>query len=397
MKSIRLLVARVLVLLPGVGVSQPADFDPALARDLSALCATHTFRDLYGSDAAIMPEGYTLIHTSTPRGMDNLFQVFRKGAMGVIEVRGSTADPLSWMENIHAAMLPARGTVEIDGRPFEYHFADDTAAAVHAGYTLGVAFIADEVVEQLRSLDRQGVHDIVITGHSQGGALAHLLRAHLEHLPTGRVPARLRFRTYAFANPMVGNAAFAKGYGEAFCSTGTSFSIINPEDPVPGMPLAYHDHRIFSSGTLNGMVSGQDGYDVRSVARSALFRMFRGTLTDLAQYTSTSVEKRIAKPVGEVRLPPYREEMNYAPMPERVLLEPFPYPLILRDSTILENDSIMRANPRDEDGVFHNKALYRKAPGFFQHKPYNYFVAILRRWFPDRYAALRVKVLPENL
>ena len=397
MRLLRTIGPGVLAVLSMSGRAQPAAFDPALARDLSALCATHTFRDLYGSDAAIMPEGYALIHTSTPRGMDNLFQVFRKGAMGVIEVRGSTADPLSWMENIHAAMLPAEGTVVIDGRPFDYHFTDDTAAAVHAGYTLGVAFIAEEVVEQLRILDRQGVHDIVITGHSQGGALAHLLRAHLEHLPTSRVPAHLRFRTYAFANPMVGNAAFARWYGEAFCTTGTSFSIINPEDPVPGMPLAYHDQRMFSAGTLNAMMSGQDGYDVRSVARSALFRMFRGTLTDLAQYTSSSVEKRIAKPVGEVRLPPYREELNYAVMPERVVLDPFPYPLILRDSTILSNDSIMRANPRDEHGVFENKALYRKAPGFFQHKPYNYFVAILRRWFPDRYAALRVKVLPENL
>ncbi|MBV6404478.1 MAG: hypothetical protein IT228_13795 [Flavobacteriales bacterium] len=377
--------------------AQPAGFDPALARDLSALCTTHTFRDLYGSDAAILPEGYERLHTSEPRGMDNLFQVFRKGAMGVIEVRGSTADPLSWMENVHAAMLPAIGTVVVDGRPFDYHFADDTAAAVHAGYTLGVAFIADEVEEQLRALDREGVHDIVLTGHSQGGALVQLLRAYLEHRPVDRVPARVRFRTYAFANPMVGNAAFVREYERAYCSSGTSFSIINPEDPVPGMPLAFHDHRIFSAATVNGMVSGQDGYDMRSLARSALFRMFRGTVTDLAQYISASVEKRIAKPVGEVRLPPYREEMNYTPMPGRVALEPFPYPLILRDSTILTNDSIMRANPRDAQGVFLNKDLYRRAPGFFQHKPYNYHVAILRRWFPERYSALRVKVLPENL
>ncbi len=378
-------------------MAQPAGFDPVLARDLSALCTTHTFRDLYGSDEAIMPAGYERLHTSAPRGMDNLFQVFRKGPLGVIELRGSTADPLSWMENVHAAMLPARGTILLDGRPFDYHFADDTAAAVHAGYTLGVAFVVDEVLEQLLLLDRQGVHDIVITGHSQGGALAQLVRAHLEHLPVDQVPVRARFRTYAFANPMVGNAAFAREYDRAYCSSGTSFSIINPEDPVPGMPLAYHDHRIFSAATLNGMASGQDGYDMRSLARSALFRMFRGTVTDLAQYVSSSVEKRIARPVGEVKLPPYREEMNYVPMPGRVPLAPFPYPLILRDSTILTNDSLLRANPRDEQGVFLNKELYRRAPGFYQHKPYNYHVAILRRWFPERYGALRVKVLPENL
>ena len=372
-------------------------FDPALAADLSALCATHTFQDLYGSDAAILPAGYERLYVSEPRGLDNLFQVFRKGGMGVIEIRGSTADPLSWMENMHAAMIPAEGSLTVDGKRFDYRFADDTTAAVHAGYTLGISFIAPEVVEQIRALDGQGVDDIVITGHSQGGALALLLRAYLENLPARRVPARVRFRTYAFANPMVGNTAFADIYRKAYCDDGTSFSIINPADPVPGMPLSFLDHPIFSSATLNGIIGGQQGYDAKSLARSALLRMVRGGLSGVARYASNSVDKRISGPVGEVEMPPYRKELNYAVMPERIELEPFPYPLVLRDSTILANDSLMRAYPRDAQGVFLDKDLYRKTPSFYHHKPYNYYVAVLRRWFPQRYEELRVKVLPENL
>lgn len=382
---------------PALATPGAPGFDPALAADLSALCATHTFQDLYGSDAAILPAGYERVYVSEPRGMDNLFQVFRHGSMGVIEIRGSTADPLSWMENMHAAMIPAEGTITVDGEPFVYRFADDTAAAVHAGYALGISFIAADVLDQVRALHQQGVDDVTITGHSQGGALALLLRAYLENLPTGRLPGKTRFSTYAFANPMVGNAAFAGTYRKAYCETGTSFSIINPADPVPGMPMSFLDHPIFSAATLDGIIGGQEGYDTRSLARSAVLRMMRGKLSGLARFASNSVDKRISGSVGDVVMPPYRKEVNYAVMPERIELEPFPYPLILRDSTILANDSIMKANPRDAQGVFLNKELYRKAPGFYQHKPYNYHVAILRRWFPQRYAELRVKILPENL
>ncbi|HNE81968.1 MAG TPA: hypothetical protein PKX39_15395, partial [Flavobacteriales bacterium] len=137
---------------PALATPGAPGFDPALAADLSALCATHTFQDLYGSDAAILPAGYERVYVSEPRGMDNLFQVFRHGSMGVIEIRGSTADPLSWMENMHAAMIPAEGTITVDGEPFVYRFADDTAAAVHAGYALGISFIAADVLDQVRAL-----------------------------------------------------------------------------------------------------------------------------------------------------------------------------------------------------------------------------------------------------
>jgi hypothetical protein len=360
-------------------------FDANEARDLMALCVTHTLQELYGSDTAIIPAGYERLYASEPVGLDNKIQVFRKGTLGVIEIRGSTADPLSWMENMHASMIPAKGTIRIGERNFKYVFADEKAASVHAGYALGIAFIADDAVKQIAALNEQGVHDFLITGHSQGGALAHLLRAYLSHLSGHRLSHENRFKTYAFANPMLGNRAFATEYAHDFADPGMSFSIINPQDPVPGMPLNYKDGKLITMDRIVGSIIGTEELDVKGTARSAAIRLFRGSIAGVTHYASSSIERRIANTVGEVRMPPYRDEINYEPMSARIDLDAFPYPRMLKD-------------PSAAHGTGANDAeLYREEPSFYQHKPYNYYVAVLRKYFPAEHHALVVKVLPENL
>lgn len=372
-------------------------FDPTEARDLSALCATHTFKELYGDDAAMISDGYQRVYESPVMGMDNKFQLFRKGDAAVLEISGSTSNAISWMENIQAAMIPAQGVIRIDGQPFPYRFASDTAAAVHAGYALGIACIANDAVARLRQLTDNGVRDLFITGHSQGGALALLLRAHLHHLPPSAIGAPLRIKTYAFAHPMVGNRAFMDEFTETQAGGHGCFSLMNPSDPVPRMPLAYDDGRLVSSDRVFAVITGKEPLDAMGRVRSAAIKMLRRPITGIAAYLSSSVEKRIAGTLGEVDLPPYRNEINYAPMKGRVDLEPFAYPVCLKDSSCLRNDSILRVEPRDSDGHFTNPELYRKEPTFYQHKPYNYHVAVLRRWFPKDYDALDRKFLVENL
>ncbi|MBK6342993.1 MAG: hypothetical protein IPF41_10485 [Flavobacteriales bacterium] len=372
-------------------------FDPAEARDLSALCATHTFKELYGDDAEMIPDGYQRVYESPVMGMDNKFQLFRKGDAAVLEIRGSTSSAISWMENIQAAMIPAQGVIRIDGRPFPYRFASDTAASVHAGYALGIACIANDAVARIRQLTENGVRDLIITGHSQGGALALLLRAYLHHLPSSATGATLRIKAYAFAHPMVGNRAFMDEFTETHASGLGCFSLVNPADPVPRMPLAYDDGRLVSSDRVFAVITGQEPLDPMGRVRSAAIKMLRRPITGITAYLSGSVEKRIAGSVGEVELPPYRSEINYAPMKGRMDLEPFAYPVCLKDSSCLRNDSIMRVEPRDANGHFTNPELYRKEPTFYQHKPYNYHVAVLRRWFPKDFEAIRMKWLPENL
>jgi hypothetical protein len=145
------------------------------------------------------------------------------------------------------------------------------------------------------------------------------------------------------------------------------------------------------------VITGQEPLDPMGRVRSAAIKMLRRPITGITAYLSGSVEKRIASTVGEVELPPYRDEINYAPMEGRMDLEPFAYPACLKDSSCLRNDSILRVEPRDAEGHFTNPELYRKEPSFYQHKPYNYHVAVLRRWFPLEFDALPRKFLHENL
>ena len=70
---------------------------------------------------------------------------------------------------------------------------------------------------------------------------------------------------------------------------------------------------------------------------------------------------------------------------------------MLRDSSILENDSLMAIYTRDSQGNFEDKSLYKKASKMYQHKPHNYYVGILKKFYPEQYAVLPKKYLDENL
>jgi len=115
------------------------------ARDMIALCNSFTFLKLFNSDDEILPLVYKKRYTSSVLGMDNLYQVYQKGDVAIINFRGSTAEKISWLENIYSSMIPAEGKIEISGKKFKYCFAEDKAATVHAGYALATAFLYQDL------------------------------------------------------------------------------------------------------------------------------------------------------------------------------------------------------------------------------------------------------------
>ena len=163
------------------------------ARDMIMICNSFTYLDLYEDDEDILPEGYEKRYTSGTFGMDNKYQVYVKGNIAVINFRGSTDKQLSWIQNFHASMIPAKGVIKVNGKKFEYCFAKDTAAAVHSGYALGIAFLEQELMVRIKSLNNEGIYNIILTGHSQGGALANMFRAYLENLPSNIRPGKTFF------------------------------------------------------------------------------------------------------------------------------------------------------------------------------------------------------------
>ena len=341
------------------GQLQPG-FQPDEARDMIMLCNTHTFIDLYGSDEKMIPGGYTRIYSSVATPLDTKFEVFRKGNVGVIEFRGSTASMMSWMVNVHSSMIPAEGRMVINGNRFDYEFAEDTSAAVHAGFALVIGTIAEEVLGQLKELHKLGVSNVIITGHSQGGALAHLMRAYLEHLPRRKLPTHMEFKTYSFAAPMVGDRAFATEYEREYCTRLSSFSIIEPEDPVPDMPIAYSEGNAFSMQNILAMMTG--GQSIKNNAKNALLNLFSGGMEKITGAADVSIAKRVEGAVGEVVMPDYRKEWNYYPMATKIELDVFEYPKVLVEPK--------PGNETVEDGSSTpSKPEYKKEPSFFHYKP----------------------------
>ena len=365
-------------------------FNPEEAKEMIALCNSYTYLDLYQDDSAIIPNGYKCIYSSPVVGLDNMFQVYTKEKLGVINFRGSTDKKSSWLENIHSALIPVEGTITIQDTKFNYKFASDTAAYIHSGYALSMAYLHEGILEQIKNLNKQGITNIILTGHSQGGALAILTRAYLEFTAKNKLLAKNTFKVYTFAQPMAGNKEFAKEYNNSFCTPGMSYSLINPDDAVPNMPLSYNDTS-FVRDNLLSLFSKDQTVDKTQLLREGLMLLFEDKLKGTASKFGESVSKQIEKELGHIEMPKPSGEINFAQVGNIIFLSPPEYPLEMKDSTLLHDAEFMSAHPRDKNGTFLNKNVYQKTSMSLNHKPYNYYTATLRKYFPNEYNALEVK------
>jgi len=367
-------------------------FNPDEVRACISMCNSYTFQDLYGSDANILPKDYKKIFTSPVIGMDNKFQVYEKGDVAIINFRGSTAQVTSWIENMYSAMIPAEGVITLDKTNHPYKFARDTGAAVHAGYALAIVLLSSTIVDQVKQLNARGIHNIIITGHSQGGALAHLTRAYLENLPKGKLSSKNIYKTYAFANPMCGNRGFSEEYDSRYSDANMSYSIINPEDWVPQMPMHYEESgKILSKDRLKDWLFGKKSFDIRKLGMELVIRKFEKNLKDYVNSSNKLIESMISKAYGSVDMPDYIRDINFFQVGTIRPLQSFAYPKVKIDKSKLTEKQLEKMKP-DENGDY-----YRPEPGFYQHKPYNYYVGILKEYFSRDYKSLKVKYLPENL
>ena len=366
-------------------------FDSQEALDMIQLCNSYTYIDLYGSDKEILPNGFKKKYTSPAVGLDNMFQVYQNGNIGIINFRGSTDKKESWLENMNSTIIPATGKIEFNGKTFNYSFANDTAAGVHTGYALGLAYLHENLISQIQKLNNTDIYNIIITGHSQGGSLALLTRAYFEHLTNKILSKKNEFKVYAFAHPMVGNIEFVNEYNTLFCATKMSYSLINPEDAVPNMPLSYNDSTFWKS-QLTSFLSNNPEFDKNAMLKEGLTLLMQNKLQRSVDKFSASAMKQIENELGEVTLPETRKKINYAKIGNIIKLLPPEYPLELKDSSILENDAFLKENPRDKEGVFENKSVYKQTTISQNHKPYNYYTAILRAYFPKKYEVVDPKL-----
>lgn len=345
-------------------------YQPNEARDMIALCNGFTFLKEEGSDAEIIPSNYERVYDSESMGLDNRFQVYTgKNNTAAIVLRGTTANPASWMVNMYAAMIPAADTISIDGKLFPYKLADRPTAAVHSGYTLAVLSISDAVLEQIENLNDRGIYDFYITGHSQGGSLATLLRAYLENLPEDQLNPKNRFKTYAFAGPMVGNFAFADEYNRLYSEKQTSFRIENPEDGVPSMPSVSGN-----SGMMNLIPKSNSSSDFGNVFLAALFQHFNDSIAQMANEMGAMLLGQFSGNLGEIKMPENLSTYEYKPAGQLVTIEP----VVFAPSDFKTAAADSTAN---------------RGMGM-QHKPYTYYRSILQMYYPEVDKSLKRRIPP---
>jgi hypothetical protein len=186
------------------------------------------------------PTQSEIVYQSKPIGLDNLWELWIKDQkIAVLCTRGSTASSESWLANLYAAMVPAKGMLKLNPtEPFHYELSFDPRTAVHVGYLISMAFIAKEMLPKIDSCYQKGIRDFIITGHSQGGGISYLLTAHFYSLQKqGKLPADIRFKTYCSAAPKPGNLYFAYSY-ESTTSNDWAFNVVNSEDWVPQTPFS---------------------------------------------------------------------------------------------------------------------------------------------------------------
>ena len=277
-----------------------------------------------------LPEGYQLYFRSPMVGLENRFDLWldTTAKIGAINVRGSNGTRPSWLENFYSAMIPAKGTIQLnDSTVFEYLLANNPKAAVHTGWLLGMAAIAPIVKQQIIKFYTSGYKDFYISGHSQGGAIATLLTAYLiKQKEIGELPFDINLKTYCSAGPKPGNLFFAYEYEQA-TQSGWSYNVVNPYDWVPQTPFSVQTVDDFS--TTNPFTDAKKSikelkFPIDMVARHIYNQLNKPTTKARKNFQKTLGNRAasiiIKKDLPQFQEPEYFDSMNYMRCGQQIIL-----------------------------------------------------------------------------
>lgn len=214
---------------------------------LMLISARTTAQPTYFKDFA-EAENFKMVYQSKVMGLDNLWDLWTNDKnIAVISIRGTTEKSESWLSNFYAAMVPAKGELQInENENFKYELATNPKAAVHVGWLLSMAYLSKDIIPKIDSLYKKGTKNFLLMGHSQGGAINFLLTAYLKNLQSSKLlPSDIQFKTYCSAGPKPGNLYFAYEY-EASTQGGWAYNAVNAADWVPEMPVSIQTLKDFN-------------------------------------------------------------------------------------------------------------------------------------------------------
>lgn len=294
-------------------------------------------------------------------GLLNRASIFlRYDGVVVIELRGTVPQAQSWLENFYAGMVPATGSLSLSkGQTFSYQLAADTAATIHAGWLLGSAFLLREMLPLLDSLVAAGNKDMLVSGHSQGGALSFVVTSFL-HYHYSKMGLSVRLKTYASAAPKPGNLYYAYDFAH-ITRNQMGFRVVNTEDWVPEVPFTAQTLDDFRSSNpftnAKGIISKQK-FLQRTVMNNVYNKMdnhSRKAAKTFRKQLGTNAGKLVAKALPELEMPPMSNVMNYSSAGTPVVLVP--------------------------DADYHKQYQF-SGQNYFVHHMYAPYMHLLNLWYP---------------
>lgn len=275
---------------------------------------------------------YELLFRSPEVGLKNRWTLFlRDDNVAVINIRGTVKNATSWSANFYAPMIPASGALHLnDSTVFNYQLAENPAAAVHAGWTIALGHLAPTIMEQIHKLYKEkGTRQFIISGHSQGGAIAFLTRSYLYYQQKkGDLPSDIVFKTYCSAAPKPGNQPYAYDF-DFITRGGWGLTVVNAYDWVPESP--------FSIQTLTDFNPANPMADIKSILKQQKFliRLAGNAVYNKLERKPRKAQRKMEKYLGhklfklgirktllQLKEPDYVHSSNYMRAGTPVILMP---------------------------------------------------------------------------
>jgi hypothetical protein len=304
-------------------------FDKEEYRQLMLISARTAANEEYAK-AFEAPKDYQMIYRSVTMGLDNLWDLWTAtGNTAVISIRGTTEKPESWLGNFYAAMVPAKGSIQVSKTEvFNYQLAANPKAAVHVGWLLSTAYLSKDMLPKIKDLYSKGTKEFLIIGHSQGGAISFLLTSYLNNLQKmNELPADIRFKTYCSAAPKPGNLYYAYEY-EAMTQGGWGFNVVNAADWVPEVPFSIQTTDDFNSpnpfASAKNMISKQGLINrvALKYAYNQLDKPTRKAQRNFQKYLGGMASKMVSKNIPGFTAPDYYNSNHYVRTGATIVLLP---------------------------------------------------------------------------
>ncbi len=237
MKKVYFILSFLLFFFVAKGGNLKPGFEKAEYVEMLKICAqtnqsAHIPQNFY-------PEKFVMHYKSPMLGLDDVWTLWlSEDSIAAIAIKGTGETSASWMANLYAAMVPARGEIQLTGTDtFRYELAQSPFAAVHIGWLVATGFLSKDILPHIDSCYARGIKNFYITGHSQGAGISFLLTSHLRNLQMkGELPQDITFKTYCSAGPKPGNLFYAYEY-EVQTQDGWAYNVINSNDIVPMLPF----------------------------------------------------------------------------------------------------------------------------------------------------------------